>query len=122
MSIKRQGANSTISPPCFSQMICVHKFNEDVLYATVYFLLCYFFTVFEFAAGVLWTDAALCVCVGRRTPGALPKVLLSVRSWEPDCLVDLYGLLDTWPKPDIIGAHLHVPYRVPKRMDRIEGT
>lgn len=38
----------------------------------------------------------------RRTPGALPKVLLSVRSWEPDCLVDLYGLLDTWPRPDII--------------------
>jgi len=46
-------------------------------------------------------------CVFRRTPGALPKVLLSVRSWEPDCLVDLYGLLDTWPKPDIIGASIH---------------
>jgi hypothetical protein len=48
--------------------------------------------------------------VRRRTPGALPKVLLSVRSWEPDCLVDLYGLLDTWPKPDIIGApYIYMP-------------
>ncbi|XP_023349681.1 phosphatidylinositol 4-phosphate 3-kinase C2 domain-containing subunit beta [Eurytemora carolleeae] len=37
----------------------------------------------------------------RNTPGALPKVLLSVQSWDPDTLKDLYGLLNTWPKPDI---------------------
>ena len=32
-------------------------------------------------------------------PGALPKVLLAARSWAPASLPDLYGLLETWPKP-----------------------
>ena len=35
-------------------------------------------------------------------PGALPKVLLAARSWDPKSLPSLYGLVETWPQPDII--------------------
>ena len=38
----------------------------------------------------------------RGVPGALPKVLLAARSWDPKSLASLYGLIETWPAPDII--------------------
>ena len=34
--------------------------------------------------------------------GALPKVLLAARSWDPKSLPSLYGLIESWPQPDII--------------------
>jgi len=34
--------------------------------------------------------------------GALPKVLLAARSWDPKSLPSLYGMLEVWPKPDTI--------------------
>ena len=38
----------------------------------------------------------------RGVPGALPKVLLAARSWDPKSLASLYGLIETWPAPDVI--------------------
>ena len=38
----------------------------------------------------------------RGVPGALPKVLLAARSWDPKSLPSLYGLIETWPQPNII--------------------
>ena len=34
--------------------------------------------------------------------GALPKVLLAARTWDPASLPSLYGLLESWPRPDLI--------------------
>jgi len=34
--------------------------------------------------------------------GALPKVLLAARSWDPKSLPSLYGMLEAWPQPDTI--------------------
>eukprot|EP00092_Neocalanus_flemingeri_P001614 GFUD01001721.1.p1 GENE.GFUD01001721.1~~GFUD01001721.1.p1 ORF type:complete len:1837 (+),score=416.06 GFUD01001721.1:479-5989(+) len=34
--------------------------------------------------------------------GALPKVLLAARSWDPKSLPSLYGMIEAWPKPDTI--------------------
>ena len=38
----------------------------------------------------------------RGVPGALPKVLLAARSWDPRSLSSLYGLVESWPAPDTI--------------------
>ena len=38
----------------------------------------------------------------RGVAGALPKVLLAARSWDPASLPGLYGLLESWPRPDVI--------------------
>ena len=35
------------------------------------------------------------------------KVLLSVRSWDPTTLGDLYALVRSWPKPDIAGIFMY---------------
>ena len=38
----------------------------------------------------------------RGVAGALPKVLLAARTWDPASLPGLYGLLESWPRPDVI--------------------
>ena len=38
----------------------------------------------------------------RGVAGALPKVLLAARTWDPASLPGLYGLLESWPRPDLI--------------------
>ena len=38
----------------------------------------------------------------RGVAGALPKVLLAARSWDPKSLSSLYGLIESWPQPDTI--------------------
>ena len=38
----------------------------------------------------------------RGVAGALPKVLLAARSWDPRNLTSLYSLIQSWPTPDLI--------------------